>query len=100
MCRENTALGEISYVDTKSAAPQEQPEEEPLPPIPDNLLELEKLVEVIKVRKHSAKAEVIVQKLKEILRQHPEDKVLIFSAVSGKIFYLLMVLYCLVISVD
>jgi hypothetical protein len=80
VCRENTALGEISYVNTKTVK-EEQPEEEPLP---DNLMDLEKLVEVIKVRKHSAKAEVIVEKLKEILRKHPEDKVLIFSAVSEK----------------
>lgn len=87
MCRENTALGEISYVNTMSEALQENLEEkmiEPPPPFPENVLELEKLaenVEIKKLRKHSAKAELIVQKLKEILRAHPEDKVLIFSAV-------------------
>lgn len=81
MCRELTALGEISYVTTKSQSALEQPEKMNEDPAA-NLDDLQKLVELKKLRKQSAKAEVIVQKLKEILREHPEDKVLIFSSVS------------------
>jgi len=73
-------MGEISYVNTEI-----QPDQIELnSKLPDEYKNLEKIEDLKKLRKHSAKAEVIVQEIRKILRNDPADKILIFSAVSSE----------------
>ncbi|XP_059483639.1 E3 ubiquitin-protein ligase SHPRH [Neocloeon triangulifer] len=73
ICREDTASGEISYINTKM-----QPE---IDAKKNELDELEDLEAIKKLgRQQSAKAEVIVREIRKILKKDPTDKILIFSA--------------------
>ncbi|CAB3388448.1 Hypothetical predicted protein [Cloeon dipterum] len=75
VCREETALGEVSYVNTLmqpelEARKQSQVDAEPQP---TSLADLKKLG-------YSAKAGAVVRAAKAILNANPADKILVFSA--------------------